>query len=264
MQPGWYDDPFARGWLRWWDGTAWTSQQMPHGATSAPSPSAGYAQPGARPFYGAFAPPSPQRDLDDERRWARYGTWAFVASAAMYCVLIAVAAPLLGHHIHRAWTSCQAQLDAGATNCQVNSLSLQGQVATNLFYLPLVSDIVTMIWLRTVAQVGRHIGLPARRSPTWAFGFFVPIVNLWFPYQVAADSLPPGDRRRSIVGWWWAFLLLTGVGMFAPFIVALNSESAGVVVGVVACALPILSAVWAVRMVRAISDAHRELLAPYA
>lgn len=39
MPPGWYDDPHAYGWLRYWDGTAWTRETAPRPAAySAPQP----------------------------------------------------------------------------------------------------------------------------------------------------------------------------------------------------------------------------------
>ena len=29
MQPGWYPDPWAQGWLRWWDGQTWSPHVAP-------------------------------------------------------------------------------------------------------------------------------------------------------------------------------------------------------------------------------------------
>ena len=71
--------------------------------------------------------------------------------------------------------------------------------------------IVIMIWLFRSATHARNLGIPARHEPYWAIiGFIVPVVNFWFPYQVAADCLPVSDvsGRRTILRW----LLLYIVG----------------------------------------------------
>src|SRR5699024_9712926 len=50
-----------------------------------------------------------------------------------------------------------------------------------------------------------------RRSPHWAvLGWIVPVVNLWFPYQVVADaSRGVGSRVRTFWPWWLAWLGLS-------------------------------------------------------
>ena len=53
-------------------------------------------------------------------------------------------------------------------------------------------------------------GLRLRRSPTLAAaGFIIPIVNFWWPYQAAADLLPPGSPDRRLAGWWWGSYIAT-------------------------------------------------------
>jgi len=67
MAPGWYPDPFSVGYVRWWDGKAWSSQtQVAADRTHAPAESAPVAQPApvAPPAppgspYGAPQPPPP-------------------------------------------------------------------------------------------------------------------------------------------------------------------------------------------------------------
>jgi len=247
VQPGWYEDPLSRGWLRWWDGQQWTAHQAPAGA--APS----------NPTYGMWAP-TPAGDLSAEDRWLPWLTWAVFASAALFVVAYVVAVPIFGHYVHNVVKSCVDQIDNGATHCVTPHTNGSQQLWGNLVYLPLAADIVMMMWLRKVAEIARRLGIPARRSPGWAFGFFVPVVNLWFPYQVAADTMPPGDARRSTVGWWWAFMLLRGAGLITVFVVALFSERAAIVLGVFGSALPVLAAVLGVRMAKSIHAAHREIL----
>ncbi len=56
MDPGWYDDPLEFGWLRYWDGSAWTRDTAPRPAD--------------------FRPPTPQRvDPELASFWARLGAF---------------------------------------------------------------------------------------------------------------------------------------------------------------------------------------------
>lgn len=50
MDPGWYDDPQEFGWLRYWDGTAWTRETAPRPADYQP-PSRQRADPGFASFW---------------------------------------------------------------------------------------------------------------------------------------------------------------------------------------------------------------------
>ena len=64
----------------------------------------------------------------------------------------------------------------------------------------------------------------------------MPILNLWFPYQVVRDALPEDDDARNWVGAWWA--LHIGAQVFAPMamIAALFETGVGVAMGVVIAA----------------------------
>ena len=76
--------------------------------------------------------------------------------------------------------------------------------------------VVTSLWLSR-ARVNAEALNPGRRhkrSAGWAwFGWLVPIVSYWFPYQYVRDvrlATVAGERRRStVVGWWWAMWLVS-------------------------------------------------------
>jgi hypothetical protein len=249
VQPGWYDDPFARGWLRWWDGTRWSAQQAPAGIPRQPT------------FYGV-TPPTPAGDLYSETRWARWALWSFAAGAVVYIAFFVVGDPFLARYFRHIHDSCQDQFASGAVTCTGTGPSQwQTQLAGNLVYLPVLVDVPMMMWLRGTAEIARRMGLPARHSPTWAFGFFVPVANLWFPYQVAADTLPPGAPQRSTVGWWWALRLVQLLAAVPIFVVALFSLRTAIVLGVIAAVFPVLQAWYGRRMVLEILEAHRRLVA---
>jgi hypothetical protein len=246
VQPGWYEDPFARGSLRWWDGYAWTSHQAPAGAP-----------PGQAPLYGVWQS-TPQGDLATEQKWAEWAGWSFIAIALFGAVGDIVIGPWLGHYFRDVFDTCTAQLDSGQTSCdtgQSHTLALDG-----IALLTIGPQLIMMIWLFQTAKIAKRLGLPARREPGWAFGFFVPIVNFWFPYQVARDTLPPGHPGRSTVGWWWAFTLVQGFAIVPVVIVGAFSTTNAVLVGVLAASLPVLAALTGRRMVGEVLAEHRRVL----
>lgn len=78
----------------------------------------------------------------------------------------------------------------------------------------LATGIVFIIWFY---RIRKNAGVWAphrqRRGQGWSIGgWLCPIVNFWFPYQIAADALesarPTGSDDRSgraVIGWWWGF-----------------------------------------------------------
>ncbi|WP_420121026.1 DUF4328 domain-containing protein [Nakamurella sp.] len=83
--------------------------------------------------------------------------------------------------------------------------------------------IVFLIWFRRLRiNAGWWAPQVQRRSQGWAVGgWFVPVVNLWFPFTIARDILagsrPPGSADRSgqtvVTLWWivWIVQLVLGV-----------------------------------------------------
>ncbi len=70
-------------------------------------------------------------------------------------------------------------------------------------------------------------------TPGWSVGwFFVPIVNLWKPYQAMKEifkaSKNPADwtgqMTPSILGWWWGFWIISGYLSQVSFRMSLRAE----------------------------------------
>lgn len=110
---------------------------------------------------------------------------------------------------------------------------------------------------------------PQARSAGWVWGgWLVPVVNLWFPFQVVRDLLRPTRRRSSlgpIVGWWWAFwiaaLVMTQVeSRLAPW-EEIDTEAVNLLgpVAVVAAALLVVACVLWIRVVRLLVADQRTL-----
>ena len=78
----------------------------------------------------------------------------------------------------------------------------------------LVAMVMFVVWFYRARVNAEGHGWPQRRSPGWAIAaWFVPVVNLWFPFQIMADiwraGLPGPQRanRAILPGIWWACLL---------------------------------------------------------
>lgn len=132
--------------------------------------------------------------------------------------------------------------------------------------------VVTCLWLWrarvNVEVLSPHS--PQARSRAWVWGgWLVPVVNLWFPYQVVRDVLRvrASSRGGSRVGWWWGVLLTTqlavGVEMaFVPVdVVDPDLVSAVPVLAVVTSALTVATCGLWIRVVRAVAADQAELLA---
>jgi Domain of unknown function (DUF4328) len=93
-------------------------------------------------------------------------------------------------------------------------------------------SILFVVWFyRARINAERH-GYPQRRARAWAFwGWIVPIVNLWFPFQIMGDIWRAGlpAEQRGETAWlpalWWTCWLLSGLGIFGAGVTAVNSGS---------------------------------------
>jgi hypothetical protein len=90
-------------------------------------------------------------------------------------------------------------------------------------------SILFLVWFRRARLNAEGHGYWQRRAVGWAFwGWIVPIVNLWFPFQMMGDiwraGLPPQCWGKT--AWppalWWTCWLLSGVS-FGARAVAVNS-----------------------------------------
>src|SRR3954467_5301172 len=163
VAPGWYPDPWRARGQRWWDGTAWTD------------PTAG-----AHPIA-----PDPHRELDDARRAAVWAKRGFIAYCIGRLVSLLVSIVVLGSVID----DFQQLIDSnGRKQPKTNGIQFLSTPASALSIVGLVGVI---IWVTKAAKIAYNLHYPRTHGPVWAvLGWFVPIVNFWFPYQVVRDCLP--------------------------------------------------------------------------
>ena len=74
------------------------------------------------------------------------------------------------------------------------------------------------VWLRRARINAEHRGWRQRRARGWTFwGWILPVVSLWIPFQIMGDIWRAGipARQRHKIAWlpalWWATWLLSGV-----------------------------------------------------
>ena len=77
--------------------------------------------------------------------------------------------------------------------------------------LALLTSVCFLVWFwRVRTNAGLLDPDGQRRARPWAFwGWICPVVNLWFPLQIAQDAVdadpgPGRSRAAHLVGWWWA------------------------------------------------------------
>jgi hypothetical protein len=85
-----------------------------------------------------------------------------------------------------------------------------------------VWSIVFVVWFRRARINAEGHGHRQRRARAWTFwGWLVPIVNLWFPFQIMGDiwraGLPAAERRRTawLPALWWTCWLFSGLSFGA-------------------------------------------------
>ena len=93
-------------------------------------------------------------------------------------------------------------------------------------------SILFAVWFyRARINAERH-GCRQRRARGWAFwGWIVPIVNLWFPFQIMGGIWRAGlpAEQRGETAWqpalWWTCWLLSGLGIYGAGEMSVKSGS---------------------------------------
>jgi hypothetical protein len=103
-----------------------------------------------------------------------------------------------------------------------NAANALGQVAGLVAFAVVV---LFLMWFYRALVNAQALGLPLRRSPAWGVvSVFIPIIQLWFPFQSACDLFPAGHPDRKVVGRWWACYLGAGFASFVSLVSALLSN----------------------------------------
>lgn len=270
--PGWYADPAGGPGQRWWDGYAWTEATVLPSVPPPPPTSSPYSSglPPPPPAYGAPPPwvPAP-RDarglVTDELRISPVARIAITFPAIVTLVnvvgWVAIASQWrnYGHQFHVAVNAAQNHRTVPVPTAP----DPFGGLSAVLVLFAVAAIVVECVWQFRAASAARAMGLPAKRTPGWGVAFwFIPVVNLWMPYQAIRDCLAYGDPNRDMVLRYWLLYVGMSVGTGLTIVGLMISTPAGVVfaLGTGLCALGVLAT--APRVVMSIALAHRAAMNP--
>lgn len=208
---GWYPDPENAVQVRWWDGTAWAPAGVPRPPVPVPVPVpvSGWAAPGSWPGTPMAVEPRPTPGLRS------LGRILAVAIAVNSLVALVWAAVDL-------WGISMVE-DAVLSGDETMLSAFD--VARGLCGFGILASFAVTVMLWLVWQYRLASAVPSgwlERTPGFHVGsWFIPFANLVFPVQNLRSLwriyLP--DRARTLVGWWWAVWL--GTGLFSQ--IALTS-----------------------------------------
>lgn len=269
--PGWYNDPAGGPGQRWWDGYAWTEALVqpapapppppPHW-TATPTPSAtptpipSYARPAA-PLNPASAPDLVARELllTPVARLA-FGFFGLYDLVSLINVRLNLSQfRLEGHQLRLMMHAAENGEPAPTfTNTPATFSGLQAI----FLLLGIVAVVVACMWQYRAASAARALGQPSTHSPGWGVGsWFVPIVQLWMPYQAVRDCLPPGDPTRALIRNWWLLVLGGQIMNAAAVFAAFSSGAVSLAISIPAAFVALGLLATGPRVVLAISAAHR-------
>jgi hypothetical protein len=152
----------------------------------------------------------------------------------------------------------------------------QAGIAFVYFIVLLILVIAFLKWLYRSYRNQLAMGITdMRMSPGWAVGYwFIPILNLWKPYQGMKDLYQASDPTSTarywqtnyttpLLGWWWAFWLLSSfIGNASQRMTgsakSIETLITGSWVDIFSCILSIVAAVFGLRLVRMITDRQGE------
>lgn len=269
--PGWYPDPAGGPGQRWWDGYAWTEATVlpehppPPPWTAAPPPheeQATQVAPWAVASERLNAATTGQL-VEAELRLAPIGRIAVAVPAACGIATLIIDRVnadrwlAVGHQFRVDWHA--AQHNTTPPPYHGPGLFTTANVVVWLVFA--IAAVFALMWQHRAASAARALGLPAGQSPAWGVGsWFVPIVNLWIPYQTVRDCLPPGDPHRVRVLQWWIAWLVSGLLGTAVGWSALFSSGVALALSVPVALVDLAIVAWAPGIVTAIATAHGALM----
>jgi hypothetical protein len=190
--------------------------------------------------------------------WAEVAAIAY-GTAAVLALLLAFA---YADHLHALYSWLRQSFDAGRSGQSTPPAPVL-PASYSLLSLPLElvtigSEIVLLVWQFRSARTARLLGFPARHRPGWGVGFwFIPIANLFCPYQALVDCLPRDHPERSLVLRFWLTLVAADViTLVASFAMPFN-RSTGVIISLVAIGLWLLYMGLLRQMISVVGAAHR-------
>jgi hypothetical protein len=257
--PGWYPDPAGGPGQRWWDGYAWTEATVQ--SEVPPSPPGWAGPPPGLPGRAANQLVARELSMFPIARIAVAIPALYYLSSLLYQRINRTQLLQDGHQFRLSYEAAEH----GRTASAFHASGTVNPIFVLVWLFTIAAVVFACIWQHRAATAARSLGFPAKHSPGWGVGsWFVPIVNLWMPYQAIRDCLPPHDPRRALVVRWWLVLTATWLLTSVAGLVALFSSDAALGIGIPAAVACVGLLATAPQVVTAIRSAHGASLAPHA
>lgn len=170
-------------------------------------------------------PPQPQPlPIADRAKTVSVMLWVWIVMAVLSALQ---SLTLLGPYSELAE---QGAANSSAAEQRLTELTLQELgIAGIAAVVNLAVGITYLVWLyRARDNAERLSPWPHRRSRAWLFwGWLVPIVSFWFPYQIVADiraaslqgehNNPDAAPSLNLLNWWWGLYLFNSFGVLIAF-----------------------------------------------
>jgi hypothetical protein len=237
--PGWYPDPWRAAPLRWWDGAQWSPFTAPR---TLPDQFARPRADAATPF------------ASEDRVWrlARAGVWVWLGVQLAQCAVLLAIMPSFASQFRTYLRTSHP------VNSTPPALPAGFAWVYALDVVVMAAGVAFLIWQYSAADTARQLGYPSRRSPGLGVGaWFIPIVNLWWPYQALSDCLPPGHPARGSAIYSWLGYVFAGLFVSAGVLTDFFSSVPAGILMAVGLALYATAATIGTRLVRAITADHR-------
>jgi hypothetical protein len=142
-----------------------------------------------------------------------------------------------------------------------------GLIGLAIVPLSLLTAIVFLVWVNRANKNARALGAQGMQfTPGWSVGwFFVPILNLFKPYQAMREIYQASDPqsgptnwklmgKSGVVGWWWGLWLIGNFLGQIEFRLAWREEDvrASAALGVVTSSLGVILCLVVMHLVRSL------------
>jgi hypothetical protein len=152
------------------------------------------------------------------------------------------------------------------------ALALTGVLGLITVAVYIATVVVFLMWLYRVSNNVAAFGATTQHSSGWAVGsFFVPIMNLFVPYQAirdiwkksepnATDAFSYGVSPPGFFPAWWGFWIASNISSNAYFRMTLAEAppEGSAIVGILSEILSIAAAVFAIQVVKEIDRRQEE------
>lgn len=240
IPPGWYADPTTPNSQRYWDGGAWTSQQV--------------------------IMPSTVNVQTEVGKVEKYGRWASISFIVGFFAYAAnsVFGILVGQSM-RKYLNDLVVYDKGFSEQRPEmGIPFPLNILNNISQLViLVAGILFLVWFYNAVKISYTVGVLARLSPVWAIlGFIIPIINFWFPYQSASDIFPKEyTSQRSLITRWWLCWIFASLLTVPTVIFSFLSDQivAAIIFSTISVILYAAAAIFGRQMIREVSEYQKTL-----